>query len=50
MDAEEVKYSSIGGRVENFYSHHGNQYGSNSENWELVYLKTQLRHLWSYTQ
>jgi hypothetical protein len=32
------------------YSHFGNQNDSFSENWELVFLKTQIFHFWAYTQ
>jgi hypothetical protein len=37
------EHSSIAGGSANLY-HSGNQFGSFSENWEYVYLKTQLYH------
>lgn len=41
---EQMEQSSVDGESANFYSHHGNQYGASSENWELIYLKIQLYH------
>ena len=38
-----------GGSV-NLYSCFENQYGSFSENWDSIYLKTQQCHSWAYTQ
>jgi hypothetical protein len=38
---------SLAGGNANFYSHFGNQFGSFSENWELIYLKAQLQHFWA---
>jgi hypothetical protein len=32
------------------YNHFGNQFGGFLENWEYLYLKTQLYHSWEYTQ
>ena len=29
------------------YKHYGNQYGGFSENWKLIYLKTQEYHSWA---
>jgi hypothetical protein len=41
-DLELEKHSSTAGQSANLYSLFGNQYGKFSENWELIYLKTQL--------
>ena len=49
-DVKQWEHSSIAGGSENLYSHYGNQYGGTSENWEEIYLKTQVYHSWSYTQ
>jgi hypothetical protein len=40
-DGEQWEYSSIVGRSANLWNNSGNQYGSFSENQELIYLKTQ---------
>jgi hypothetical protein len=32
------------------YNQFSNQFDDLSENWELIYLKTQLYHSWTYTQ
>jgi hypothetical protein len=47
-DAEQEEHSSIDGGSTNMYNHSGNHYGISSENWELIYHKTQLYHSWSY--
>ena len=39
-NVEQGEHSSIAGESANLYSHYGNQYGSSSENWELIHLKT----------
>ena len=41
-DVEQEEHPSISGGYANLYSYFGNQYGGFSENWELIYLKTQL--------
>jgi hypothetical protein len=47
--AVEQIHSSIAGGNANVYSHSGNQYCGSSDNWESIYLKTQLSHSWAYT-
>jgi hypothetical protein len=49
-DVEKEEHSSIAGGIANWYNHSGNQSGGSSENWKLIYLKTQLYHSWEYTQ
>ena len=41
-DVEKKQYSSIADRIENWYSHSGNQSGGSSENWNYFYLKTKV--------
>jgi hypothetical protein len=41
-DVEQGERSSIAGGSANLYKHFGNQYGSFSENWELIYFKSQI--------
>ena len=36
--------------IENWYNHSGNQSGGFLENWNYIYLKTQLYHSYAYTQ
>ena len=40
-NVESGEHSSTAGGSANLYSHFQNQYGSFSENWEPIYLKTQ---------
>jgi len=40
-DVEQGELSSIAGGSANLHNHLENQYGSFSENWESLYLKTQ---------
>jgi hypothetical protein len=47
---EKEEHSSIAGGNANLDNHYRNQYVSSSENWKLIYLKTQLFHSWAYTQ
>jgi hypothetical protein len=49
-DGDQGEYSLTADVSENLYSQYGNQYGGTSENWEEIYLKTQVYHSWSYTQ
>ena len=49
-DVEQGKHSSTASGSANLYNHFGHQYGSFLENWEFIYLKTQLYHSWAYTQ
>ena len=49
-DVEQREHSSIAAGSANSYSHCGNQYDSSSENWESVYLRTQLYHFLAYIQ
>jgi hypothetical protein len=44
------KHSSISGGSLILYGDYGNQYGSFSECWELIYLKIKLYQSWAYTQ
>ena len=39
-----MEHSLIGAGNTNLYSQYGNQYGNSSDNWESIYLKTQLYH------
>lgn len=41
-DVEQGEYPYIAGGSANFYRHFGKQWGSFSEKWELIYLRTQL--------
>ena len=45
-NVEHGEHSSMAGESVHFYSHCGNQYGSSSQKWELIYLKIQLYHSW----
>ena len=45
-DVQQREHSSIAGGSANLYGHFRNQYGSFSESWESMDLKTQLYHLW----
>ena len=44
-DVEQGEHFSVAGGNTHLYSHFRNQYGSFSENWESIYLKTQLYHI-----
>ena len=46
-DVELGEHSSTAGGSGNLNSHFGNQYGGFSEDWESVYLKTQLYNFWA---
>jgi hypothetical protein len=48
-DVEKEEHSSIAGGIANWYNLSGNHFGGSSENWKLIYLKTQLYHSWEYT-
>jgi hypothetical protein len=43
------EHFSIAGGIANWYKHSQNQSEGYSENWKLIYLKTQLYHSWEYT-
>jgi hypothetical protein len=45
-DVEQVEQFSITSDSANGYSHHGNQYGGASENWELIYPRSSYTTLW----
>lgn len=43
-DAEKAEHLLIAAGHANLYSHYGNQYGSLSGTWELIYCKIQLEN------
>jgi hypothetical protein len=49
-DVEKEEHSSIADEIANWYNHSGNQSGGSSEDWQYIYLKTQLYYSWEYTQ
>lgn len=46
-DIEEAEHSSIPGGSANWYSLYGNQWNSQPDNWESIYLKAQLYCYWA---
>ena len=47
-DVKSGEDSSTADGSANLYNHFGNKYGSFSENWESIYLKTQQYYSWAY--
>jgi hypothetical protein len=47
---EQGNHSSFADSGVNLYRPYGSQYNSASEDWKLIYLKTQIYHSYAYSQ